>query len=169
MLFRSGLFVSACSVNYDIPPSSVTEAKRIIVNSYLNPSDSIWVRLHKLTGRSGAVVGGRGWRPRFLASPERPGCPTSPMRPIGAGVRGARSIHRRVGCPNLLQRPGSGRGAGGESLIFRAFIRGRSGRVAPLQQIRTRLRPGPSREPHPHHPAPAHPRRHNDAGLMKVI
>ena len=44
-----GLFVSACSVNYDIPPSSVTEAERIIVNSYLNPSDSIRVRLHKLT------------------------------------------------------------------------------------------------------------------------
>lgn len=44
-----GLFVGACSVNYDIPPSSVTEAERIIVNSYLNPSDSIRVRLHKLT------------------------------------------------------------------------------------------------------------------------
>lgn len=47
-----GLFVSACSVNYEMPPSSVTEADRIIVNGFLNPSDSIRIRLHRLT-RSG--------------------------------------------------------------------------------------------------------------------
>ena len=53
-----------------------------------------------------------------------------------------------AGCPNLLQRPGSRRGAGRESLIFRASSRGRSRRGAPLQQIwtgsgsgRFRLRP----------------------------
>ena len=86
----------------------------------------------------GAVVGGRGSGPRILASPEHPGCPMSPMCPIGAGVRGARSIYRRVGCPNLLQRPRSGRSAERESLIFRASSRGRSGRGAPLQQIWTR-------------------------------
>ena len=48
-------------------------------------------------------------------------------------------------CPNLLQRPRSRRSAGRESLIFRAFLRRRSRPGAPLQQIRTRLRPGPSR------------------------
>ena len=111
-----------------------------------------------------AVLGGRGRSsgaggsgPRILASPEHPGCPMSPMRPIGAGVRGARSIYRRVGCPNLLQRPRSGRSAGGESLVFRAFLRGRSGRGAPLQQIWTNPRPRPSQEPHPHHRDPLNP------------
>ena len=51
-------------------------------------------------------------------------------------------------CPNLLQRPGSSRSAGRETLIFRASSRGRSRRGAPLQQIwtgsgsgRFRLRP----------------------------
>ena len=107
-------------------------------------------------------AGGRG--PRILISSEHPERPTSPMRPIGAGARGARSIYRRVGCPNLLQRPRSGRSAGRESLIFRASSRGRSRRGTSLWQIWTRPRPGPSQEPHPHHPAPAHPRRRNDAG-----
>ena len=105
----------------------------------------------------GAVVGGRGSGPRILASPEHPGCPMSPMRPIGAGVRGARSIYRRVGCPNLLQRPRSGRSAGGESLIFRAFLRGRSGRGAPLQQIWTR--PAPDRPRSPTRTTPRRPSR----------
>ena len=106
----------------------------------------------------GAVVGGRGSGPRILASPEHPGCPMSPMRPIGAGVRGARSIYRRVGCPNLLQRPGSRRSAGGESLIFRGSSRGRSGRGAPLQQIWTRPAPDRPRSPTrttPRPPVPA--------------
>ena len=65
-------------------------------------------------------------------------------------------------CPNLLQRPGSGRNAGRETLIFRASSRRRSRPGAPLQQIRTRPRPGSPQEPHPHHPAPAHPRHHVD-------
>ena len=107
-------------------------------------------------------AGGRGLR--ILTSSEHPGRPTSPMRPIGAGARGARSIYRKVGCPNLLQRPRSGRSVGRESLIFRASSRGRSRRGTSLWQIWTRPRPGPSQEPHPHHPAPAHPRRRNDAG-----
>ena len=80
-------------------------------------------------------AGGRDSEP----PPEHPGYPTSPMRPIGVGVRGAHSIYRRVGCPNLLQRPGSGRNVGRETLIFRASSRGRSRPGAPLQQIRTRL------------------------------
>ena len=80
-------------------------------------------------------------------STEHPGRPTSPMRPIGVGVRGARSIYRRVGCPNLLQRPRSGRSAERESLIFRASSRDRSGRGAPLQQIWTRLAPDCPRSP----------------------
>ena len=67
-----------------------------------------------------------------------PGAPAvvsvRPAAPL-PGIRGG------TGCPNLLQRPGSSRGAGGESLIFRASSRGRSGRGAPLQQIRTRPRP----------------------------
>ena len=102
--------------------------------------------------RSGTVAGrGRWSRPR-LPDPRRiaPGSPirpTSLMRSIGVGVRDARSIYRRVGCPNLLQRPGSGRSAGRESLIFRAFILGRSGRGTPLQQIWTRPAPGRPRSP----------------------
>ena len=67
-------------------------------------------------------------------------------------------------CPNLLQRPGSGWDAREESLIFRASSRGRSRRGAPLQQIRTRPRPGPPQEPHSHHLAPAHPRHRVDPG-----
>ena len=58
----------------------------------------------------------------------------------GAAVRaGARD---GAVCPNLLQRPGSGRNAGRETLIFRASSRRRSRPGAPLQQIRTRPRPG---------------------------
>ena len=54
-------------------------------------------------------------------------------------------------CPNLLQRPGSSRGAREETLIFRASSRGRSRRGAPLQQIWTRSRPGSFQNPHPPH------------------
>ena len=77
---------------------------------------------------------------------------------VRAGARGG------AGCPNLLQRPGSRRSAGGESLIFRASARRRSRRGTPLQQIRTRPRPGPPQAPHPHHPAPARPRHRADPG-----
>ena len=48
-------------------------------------------------------------------------------------------------CPNLLQRPRAHREARRGSLIFRASARRRSRPGAPLQQIRTRLRPGPPR------------------------
>ena len=54
-----------------------------------------------------------------------------------------------AGCPDLLQRPRSRRGAREESLIFRASSRGRSRRGAPLQQIWTSSRPGTPQEPHP--------------------
>ena len=119
--------------------------------------DQALVRSAQPSSGPGAVVGGRGSGPRILASPEHPGCPMSPMRPIGAGARGARSIYRRVGCPNLLQRPRSGRSAGGESLIFRAFLRGRSGRGAPLQQIWTRPAPDRPRSPTRTTPCPPIP------------
>ena len=72
-------------------------------------------------------------------------------------------------CPNLLQRPGSSRSAGRETLIFRAFVRGLSRSGAPLQQIWTRPRPGPSQEPHPHHSAPACPRHRADPGPGTVV
>ena len=75
-------------------------------------------------------------------------------RPTNSGPPGARG---GAGCPNLLQRPRSGRSAGEESLVFRAFIRGRSCRGAPLWQIWTHPRPGPPQESHPHHPAPSLP------------
>ena len=45
-----------------------------------------------------------------------------------------------AGCPNLLQRPGSRRSVREETLVFRAFSRGRSRPGAPLQQIWTRPR-----------------------------
>ena len=119
--------------------------------------DQALVRSAQPSSGPGAVVGGRGSGPRILASPEHPGCPMSPMCPIGAGVRGARSIYRRVGCPNLLQRPRSGRSAGGESLVFRAFLRGRSGRGAPLQQIWTCPAPDRPRSPTRTTPCPPIP------------
>ena len=77
---------------------------------------------------------------------------------VRAGARGG------AGCPNLLQRPGSRRSAGGESLIFRASARRRSRRGTPLQQIRTRPRPEPPQAPHPHHHTPARPRHRADPG-----
>ena len=70
-------------------------------------------------------------------------------RPPPAGARGG------AGCPNLLQRPGSSRSVEKETLIFRASSRRRFRRGAPLQQIRTRLRPGLSQDPHTPHRAPA--------------
>ena len=72
-----------------------------------------------------------------------------------------RAVLGGAGCPNLLQRPGSRRSAGSESLIFRASSRGRSRPGAPLQQIWTTARPESSQEPHAHHragaPATANP------------
>jgi len=68
---------------------------------------------------------------------------------VRAGARGS------VVCPNLLQRPESGRSTRRESLIFRAFVRRGFRPGAPLQQIRTRPRPGPPQEPHPHPPSRA--------------
>ena len=67
-------------------------------------------------------------------------------------------------CPNLLQRPGSGRNAGRETLIFRASSRRRSRRGTPLQQIRTHPHSGSPQEPHQHHPTPARPRHRADPG-----
>ena len=87
---------------------------------------------------------------------------TSRRRGVQVAVAAARTAHPGVrggtGCPNLLQRPGSRRSAGEESLIFRGSYRGRSRRGAPLQQIWTRPRPGPPQEPHPHHPGRVRPR-----------
>ena len=57
----------------------------------------------------------------------------------------------RVVCPNLPQRPRSSRSAREETLIFRAFLRGRYRREAPLWQIWTRPRPGSPQEPHSPH------------------
>ena len=82
---------------------------------------------------------------------------------VRAGVRvdppGARG---GAVCPNLPQRPGSRRSTERVSLIFRAFIRGRSRPGAPLWQIWTRPRPGPPQEPHAHHHALAHSRHRAD-------
>ena len=52
-----------------------------------------------------------------------------------------------AGCPNLPQRPRSGRGAREESLIFRDFLRGRSRPGGPLWQIWTRPHPDRPRSP----------------------
>ena len=97
------------------------------------------------SGEAGATARG----PRSLAGApvvvaDRPAAPLP-------GTRGG------TGCPNLPQRPGSSRNARRESLIFRGFVRGRYRRGAPLWQILTRPRPGPSQEPHQHHHMPAHP------------
>ena len=68
-----------------------------------------------------------------------------------------------AGCPNLPQRPRSRRSARGESLIFRAFLRGRSRPGGPLWQIWTRPHPGPPQESHQHHHMSAHPSRRADS------
>ena len=99
------------------------------------------------TLESGAPVGPPGRSGR----PPRP--PPGPWAPLGA---------RGDVCPNLPQRPRSTRSAGRESLIFRASSRRRFRRGAPLWQIWTRPRSGPSQEPHAHHSAsipPTPPRR----------
>ena len=64
-----------------------------------------------------------------------------PARGTPPGARGG------AGCPNLLQRPGSSRGAREETLIFRTFFRGRSRPGTPLQQIWTRPVPDHPRSP----------------------
>ena len=80
-----------------------------------------------------------------------------PVAPL-PGARGG------AGCPNLPQRPGSGRSAGGESLIFRASAHRRSRPGAPLWQIWTRPPPRiiPGATPAPSHarssPTPRRPR-----------
>ena len=123
-------------------------------------------------GRASSRAGRRSRGPRptvRIASPSSDrgrDVPADPVRSSGArlvvgvlvvvalsGVRGG------AVCPNLLQRPGSSRGAGGGSLIFRASSRGRSRSGAPLQQIWTTARPESSQEPHPHHRAGVPPRR----------
>ena len=86
----------------------------------------------------------------------RPGSGVIAAAAVRAGARGG------AGCPNLLQRPGSCRGARRETLIFRDSSRDRSRRGAPLQQIWTCLRRGAPQEPHAHHfcPVPGLPCHH---------
>ena len=93
-------------------------------------------------GRQGAPAPAAGW-------------PAAPLPEVRGGA----------GCQNLPQRPRSRRSAREESLIFRAFLRDRSRRGAPLWQIWTRPRPGPPQEPHQHHHAPAHPSCRADSDL----
>ena len=103
--------------------------------------------------------------PRPAGPVRSPGCPlwSSPglgrpsQRPVPATERSVApfpGVRSGEGCPNLPQRPGSGRSAREESLIFRAFLRGRSRPGAPLWQIWTRPRPGSPQEPHQYHPEP---------------
>ena len=84
-----------------------------------------------------------------------------PAAPL-PGARGG------AGCPNLLQRPRSRRSTERETLIFRAFLRGRSQPGAPLQQIRTRPRPGPPQEPHAHQHTPVRPHHRTDPGPRTI-
>ena len=102
--------------------------------------------------RVGSARGsGRAPRPPSARGPAQAG-PGAEARAQAAAARtGARG---GAVCPNLLQRPGPGRSTGRETLIFRASPRRRSRPGAPLQQIRTRPRPGSPQEPHPHHNPP---------------
>ena len=100
-------------------------------------------------GRSEAPAGARSARLGARGSGRvGPGVGASAAAAVRAGARGG------AVCPNLLQRPGPSRSTGRETLIFRASTRGRSRRETPLQQIRTRPRPGSPQEPHPHHNPP---------------
>ena len=129
-------------------------------------------------GRASSRAGRRSRGPRptvRIASPSSDrgrDVPADPVRSSGArlvvgvpvvvAARPAAALRVALGgavCPNLLQRPGSSRGAGGGSLIFRASSRGRSGRGAPLQQIWTTARPESPQGSHPHHRAGVPPRR----------
>ena len=103
-------------------------------------------------GRGGSARGsGRAPRPPSARGPAQAG-PGAEARAQAAAARtGARG---GAICPNPLQRPGPGRSTGRETLIFRASPRRRSRPGAPLQQIRTRPRPGSPQEPHPHHNPP---------------
>ena len=97
------------------------------------------------SGEAGATARG----PRSLA-----GTPVvvvdRPVVPL-LGARGG------TGCPNLPQRPGSSRNARRESLIFRAFVHGRSRPGALLWQILTLLHSGSSQESHQHRQSRARP------------
>ena len=73
------------------------------------------------------------------------------MDPAEAGDRPPHRARGGASCPNLPQRPGSGRSAREETLVFRAFLRGRSRLGAPLWQIWTRPRPESPQKPHQHH------------------
>ena len=117
---------------------------------------------------TGRVPGYGGDRTRTPRRP-RPGGLPSRVAPSPARARPPCGARGDAGCPNLLQRPGSSRSDERETLIFRASARRRSRRGGPLQQIRTRTRPGPPQEPHAHHPAPAHPRHHDDPALRAAV
>ena len=104
------------------------------------------------SGEAGVAARGHRWlagAPVVVA--DRPAAPLP-------GTRGG------TGCPNLPQRPGSSRNARRESLIFRAFVHGRSRPGAPLWQIWTRPPPRiiPGATPAPSHarssPTPRRPR-----------
>ena len=105
----------------------------------------------------GAVVGAGGSGPGSSPRRSTPDVPRVPCTPSGPEFGALVTIYRRVGCPNLLQRPRSGRSAERESLIFRASSRGRSGRGAPLQQIWTRPAPDRPRSPTRTTPCPPIP------------
>ena len=105
-----------------------------------------------MRGTSGTLRGGRV--SGSVAKALRAGPGGVVQAGAGPAARPATALPARsegVVCPNLPQRPRSSRSAGGESLIFRAFLRGRYRRGAPLWQIWTRSRPGSSQEPHPPH------------------
>ena len=102
-------------------------------------------RRRESSGEAGVAARG----PRSLA-----GTPVvvvdRPVVPL-LGARGG------TGCPNLPQRPGSSRNARRESLIFCAFVHGRSRPGAPLWQILTLLHSGSSQESHQHRQSRARP------------
>ena len=88
---------------------------------------------------------------RAPPGPQRPS--RGPVRPSRGSAAALPGVRGGAVCPNLLQRPPSRRSAREESLIFRASSRRRPRPGAPLQQIRTRPRPGPPR------PGPVRPMR----------
>ena len=117
-----------------------------------------------------AAAAGHRPRPRLRRRPHpHAAAATAGRTPVPDRARPPCGARGDAGCPNLLQRPRSRRNAGRETLIFRASARRRSRRGGPLQQIRTRTRPGPPQEPHAHHPAPAHPRHHDDPALRAAV
>ena len=117
-------------VTGDVPGRSAPRSATAATGPFLVERCILLSRMTVGTALSNAKCTSRRWGALAPAAD----WPAAPL----PGARGS------AGCQNLPQRPRSGRGAREESLIFRAFLRGRSRPGGPLWQIwTTRAAAGP--------------------------